>query len=370
MTMQTTMQITFPDRPVLALDIGAGTQDIWLYDPALEIENCVKLVLPSPTAILASRTSAATAQGKSIFLTGPLMGGGPLASALKKHLRAGLCVFATDAAAKTIRDDLEEVRRLGVRTVSDAGEVPHPFETLVTGDVDLDTLRRLLEPYGVELPQAVAVAVQDHGESTTGSNRAFRFEQWRRFVEQGGSLTDLAYFEIPTHLTRMKAVQQDIAKVMPVDTGAMLMDTGAAAIWGALCDTEVGQASSNGALLVNVGNQHVIAFLVKGGRVWGVFEHHTVLMDAARLEAFMSRFRLGELAHAEVFDDRGHGCFAASRLPSDFAFTAVTGPKRQMAHNLGWRMAAPFGDMMLTGCFGLVAAYGAAHNTPCSPNVG
>jgi hypothetical protein len=34
---------------------------------------------------------------------------------------------------------------------------------------------------------------------------------------------------------------------------------------------------------------------------------------------------------------------------------AITGPRRQLAEGLGY-FAAPNGDMMLSGCFGLVAA--------------
>ena len=36
---------------ILAVDIGLGTQDILLYDDRKNLENCVKLVLPSPTKI-------------------------------------------------------------------------------------------------------------------------------------------------------------------------------------------------------------------------------------------------------------------------------------------------------------------------------
>jgi hypothetical protein len=42
---------------------------------------------------------------------------------------------------------------------------------------------------------------------------------------------------------------------------------------------------------------------------------------------------------------------------SEFAFTVVTGPRRRLAEDWPGVMAAPFGDMMLTGCFGLVAAF-------------
>ena len=36
---------------ILTVDIGTGTQDIFLYDSNLDIENGFKLVLPSPQMI-------------------------------------------------------------------------------------------------------------------------------------------------------------------------------------------------------------------------------------------------------------------------------------------------------------------------------
>ena len=33
---------------ILAIDVGTGTQDIMIYDTTKELENAIKLVLPSP----------------------------------------------------------------------------------------------------------------------------------------------------------------------------------------------------------------------------------------------------------------------------------------------------------------------------------
>jgi len=211
-------------KRILAIDAGAGTQDILLYESDKAMENCVQLVLPSRTTIVAGKIKQATARGEDVFLTGNLMGGGPCVSAIKKHLRAGLTVYATPLAAKTIRDNPREVEALGVQIVEKA-----PTEALIirTGDIDLAAIGRALALFDVELPQRYAIAVQDHGETLEGSQRRFRFQQWKRFVEQGGNIVELAYLEVPAHLTRMKAVQADAP-------GAMLMDTGSAAIWGAL----------------------------------------------------------------------------------------------------------------------------------------
>src|SRR3954471_21382254 len=98
------------DRPILAIDVGAGTQDVLLYDPAREPENCLKLVLPSQTQIVGGRVRQAPASGLPIHLRGELMGGGASSDAMQDHLAAGLALSATADAARTIHNDLERVR--------------------------------------------------------------------------------------------------------------------------------------------------------------------------------------------------------------------------------------------------------------------
>ncbi len=44
----------FPQR-ILAIDIGGGTQDILLYEEGKPIENCVQMILPSPTQLVAQK---------------------------------------------------------------------------------------------------------------------------------------------------------------------------------------------------------------------------------------------------------------------------------------------------------------------------
>jgi len=333
---------------LLAIDVGAGTQDILLFENDRPVENCVKLVLPSETTIVAGRIRQATRRREPIFLTGRIMGGGPMVSALKRHLKEGLKVYSTPQAAKTIRDDLDSVRKMGVEIVDSA---PGDALRLELRDVDLARLAEALSLYDIAIPEKVAVAVQDHGHSPHGSNRLFRFQHWRRFVESGGLITGLAYGEPPDYMTRMRAVQADIP-------GAILMDTGSAAIWGALCDDEVASRRDEGVVVVNVGNQHTVAVLLQGERVLGLFEHHTVILDESKLGALVDRLREGTITNEEVFDDNGHGACVYQDYSSGggFRFVAVTGPNRAMVESLGYYMAVPYGDMMLAGSFGLVAA--------------
>ena len=149
----------------------------------------------------------------------------------------------------------------------------------------------------------------------------------------------------------MQAVQQDAP-------GAILMDTGPAALWGILEDTEAAAHSGDGLILVNVGNQRTLGVLLQKERILGLFEHHTVLMTAEKLGRLVEQLRAGSLTNEAVYEDHGHGAFIfPDYSPSTgFESVAATGPERHMAADLGYHLAAPYGDMMLNGCFGLVAA--------------
>ena len=335
-------------KEILAIDIGGGTQDILLYEEGVPMENCVQMILPSPTRIVAQQIFKATASRKNIFLTGNTMGGGPCTFAVEKHLQSGLKVYATERAALTFHDNLDEVRRRGVQITNRPPKGTYPIHLR---DVDLVPLRKALRPFQVDLPETYAIAVQDHGFNPRGSNRSFRFEYWKKFLGAGGRLEDLIYFNPPKYMTRMVAVQKDAP-------GAAVMDTCAAAIWGVLCDPTVVEKREEGFVAVNLGNQHTLGALIQGGRIWGIFEHHTSQITPEKLISILDRFPKKLLSNEEVFRDDGHGCAVDPGFSRNdgYRFIAVTGPQRSLAEGLGYYMAVPYGDMMLTGCFGLVAA--------------
>ena len=341
---------------LLAMDVGGGTQDIFIWEPGQTVENGVKLVLPAPTQVLARRLRRLTAQGQPIFLTGRVMGGGAVTQAVRRHLGQGLPVYATPQAAFTFSDRLEAVQGWGVILT----ESPPPgVVTLTLGDVDVEDWRQVLAAFEVPFPSHFAVAVQDHGFHPQGSNRRFRFQGWENFLEQGGKLADLACRQPPGHFTRMAAV----AEVLP---GVVLMDTCAAGVRGALLDPQARDHLDHGLTVVNVGNAHTFAALVRGDRLWGIYEHHTGLLNPEKLFDHLGRFQQGALTNDEVFDDQGHGCAYAPDFTAggEFAFTVITGPRRRLARGWPGVVAAPFGDMMLSGCFGLVAAFLELDNYP------
>jgi len=335
---------------ILAVDVGSGTQDILVWRQDSTVENSPKMVLPSPTAILAQRIDEATRKKHAVFLSGTTMGGGPCSAAVRRHLKAGLPVFALREPALTFHDDLGKVERMGIQIVEKRPDI-QPLTELQMGDIDLSAMRLALSSFHVKFPGTIAVAVQDHGFSPDQSNRAFRFTQWTELLRSHRGLETLLYRTPPAHMTRMLSIQ----KIVP---GAWVMDTGPAAILGARLDPWVSARIPEGVIIVNAGNEHTVAALIKGEKIWGIYEHHTSLLDPSKLQDHLDRFRRGVLTNHEVFDEMGHGCsiLSGAKEAGLFEHVSITGPNRERFGALNAHMAVPYGDMMLTGCFGLVEA--------------
>jgi uncharacterized protein (DUF1786 family) len=335
---------------ILAVDVGSGTQDILIWQPGVSMENCPKMILPSATTTLGRFIDQATETGQHIFLSGKTMGGGACAAAVRRHLKAGFKVFSLKEPALTFHDDIEKVKGMGVQIV-ETRPLIEPLTELRMGDIHLEIIGRALALFHVPLPHLVAVSVQDHGFSPKESNRAFRFRQWKDLLQSGNGLESLLYQDPPQHLTRMKAVSETVP-------GGWVMDTGASAILGALLDTWVAERKEHGVTVVNIGNEHTVAALIKGDKVWGIYEHHTSLLTPVRLKGHLDQFRSERLTNQEIFDEMGHGCelLPGAKEVSPFTHLSITGPHRERFASLQGHMAAPFGDMMLTGCFGLVEA--------------
>lgn len=356
---------------ILTVDVGTGTQDILLYDSALDLENNFKMVVPSPTMRVAGRIRAATQARRPVVLTGVTMGGGPCQWAARDHARAGLPVYATPGAARTFNDELDVVEReMGIRVVSpdEAARIGGDAEHLELRDFDLPAIRAAFAAGGVDLAlDGLAVAVFDHGNAPPGySDRQFRFDflTERLGRSQGLPVEDqlggFAYpaTGVPPGLTRLAAV----AHTLDFDPArTVLMDTAPAAVLGALLDPAVARLAH--ALVVNVGNFHTLAFRLGPGGVEGMFEHHTGEIDLARLDDLLAGLAAGTLTHRDVFEDKGHGALVMQPTALDTAApgfgVAVAGPRRGLmrASRHHPYFAVPFGDMMIAGCFGLLRAY-------------
>ena len=349
---------------ILAIDIGAGTQDILLYDSQEKsVENCVKMVLPSPSLVFARKVKDATRLGKDLFVKGDIIGGGAFSAAVIDHVENELRVVMTENAAYTVRNRLDEVRELGIEIVAEGGKPPgFEGEILTIEEVNLRQLQAFLTKSGETLSDVdvVAVAVQDHGTFPAGrSNRRFRIQTLRELLQDHPKPENLAFkkSEIPAHFVRMISAAQASLRQLP-QAQVLLMDTSPDAVLGCLKDHTVEKLRTT--LAVNVGNGHTMAALISDDNIVGVMEHHTRMLTPQKIERFLVEFANGKLADEQVFGDNGHGVFYLSQPPgfSNIEIVAATGPNRNMLTrtNLSVHFAAPAGDVMMTGPIGLVEA--------------
>ena len=349
---------------VLCVDIGTGTQDIFLYDSQVDIENGFKMVIPAPTMIVRKQLQQATRTGHSVLLTGVTMGGGPSHWAAEDHIRAGLKVFSTPQAAKSFNDDLKVVKDMGITIINpeDSDRLTGNIQRIEMKDFDFDAISEAMGVFGVSLSNldAVAIAVFDHGAAPSDySDRKFRFDYIRERISANNNLSTFAFRaeDLPRKMTRLRSVDKSAS-----DVGAplILMDTAAAAILGACQDRFVARQPKK--IVANVGNFHTLAFQLDEAEIIGVFEHHTGLLNTSKLDLLLVELAAGTLSDEMVFVDNGHGAFIQSGYPHKFADVehqfAVTGPRRKMmlGSSLNPYFATPFGDMMLAGCFGLLRA--------------
>ena len=360
---------------ILTVDIGTGTQDIFLYDSNLDIENGFKLVLPSPTMMVHRRLKQALPLRRPILLTGHQMGGGPSAWAIEEVARAGIPVYMTPSAATTLNDELDKVEKLGIKIISEEESNKLQVTRYELKDFDFELISKTFSDYGVSLGDlsAIAVAVFDHGNAPSGvSDRQFRFDYLDERIKAKNSLSAFAYLssDIPKIMTRLQSVA-DSAHELPCPL--VVMDTAPAAVLGANFDPTVMKRQRK--IIVNVGNFHTLAFRLGNG-IEGVFEHHTGEIDLPKLETYIRALADGSLKHQDIFDDMGHGALVYGTNPFEFGKddfdVVVTGPRRSMFQTvdrgpqtenhrpsstvLRPYFATPFGDMMIAGCFGLLAA--------------
>ena len=167
---------------ILAVDVGTGTQDILLFESGKTIENCFKMVMPSPTVIVAERVKQATQQGQALVLTGVTMGGGPSHWATRDHALAGYAVAVTPEAGRTFDDDLTMVERMGFEIIDDAEAAQRIAHSDVVHvelqDFDAQAITTAFRAFDINpRVDALALAAFDHGAAPPGvSDRRFRFD--------------------------------------------------------------------------------------------------------------------------------------------------------------------------------------------------
>ena len=333
---------------VLAIDIGAGTQDILLFDSQKKTENCISLVLPTPSKLFAEKLKAIKGD---VFIFGDTIGGGSLAKVILHHIQKGYRVVMEESAAYSIRNDLDEVKSMGI--VVGGKPESDRFQELEIREVDLPLLKDFLSHFGEDLEvDAIAVAVQDHGVSPKGiSDRTFRFEKMEAMLRKDNRPEAFHFSEdsIPTHYIRMRSSVKAVRRTS--SASVLVMDTSFSAILG--CIDEVTGPS----LIVNVGNGHTIAALLIDRMIEGLYEHHTHELTPKKLEHDLNLFLRGELSSKKVFEENGHGVITLKPFYGEIP-VIVTGPNRDLFKGTSMKFiyAAPGGNTMMTGPMGLVKA--------------
>jgi uncharacterized protein (DUF1786 family) len=344
---------------VLTVDVGAGTNDILLWDSEARGENQTHMVVPSSTRVVGQEIRQATRRRLAVLFRGPLMGGGASSAAMSRHLEQKLPFYAEEWAARTFSDDLDEVSGMGVTivTAEEADRLASNEEIVPvrSGDLRLDHLERALRLLGeTRRPDGYALAVQDHGQAPPGmSDREFRFLKLTEALNASRRLADLFYTPatIPAHFTRLAAAAACLGQSEPV----VVADTGPAALWGAALT-----AREPDCLAINYGNGHTLMARVRDHELDGLFEHHTSALNEEKMARFLRGFAAGTLSGDEVFRDGGHGALPMSN-PVDLEKIEIlaTGPNRGRFRSLGVTQveASIHGDMMLSGCWGLLQGF-------------
>jgi uncharacterized protein (DUF1786 family) len=333
---------------ILAIDIGAGTQDILLFDSQKKVENSISLVLPTPSKLFAEKLKKIEGH---IYIHGDIIGGGSLTRAINRHLQKGYRVVMEEPTAYSVRNDLDEVRSMGIE-IGKKPEAGH-FQELEIRENDLPLLKNFLLNFEEDLEiDVIAIAVQDHGVAPKGvSDRAFRFENMEKMLRKDNRPETFHFLEdsIPDYYLRMRSAVAAVKKASSVPV--MVMDTCFSAILGCLEET------SGPSLIVNVGNGHTIAALIIEKRIEGLYEHHTHELTPEKMEHDLRLFVRGELDGNKVFMENGHGAVTLKSLPGVFS-VIVTGPNRDLFKKTSFKFiyAAPGGNTMMTGTMGLVRA--------------
>lgn len=356
---------------ILSIDIGAGTEDVLLYDDSRTIENCIKMVLPSPTLIYANKIEELTSRKQNILIKGDIIGGGAVTSAIRKHIEKSLKVVMTEKVALTIRNNLDEVRSMGIEVVKEESELSK-LKGVSIGfeEINIWKITKFLKELGAKTDDidVVAVAVQDHGVNPPGeSNRKFRMKKMEELLTKSPRMETLAFEEneVPECFLRMRSAVESCKMQLP-NSSVIIMDTSLSAVLGCLEDPVV--TKSNRVLAVNVGNGHTVAAIVEDERVLGLMEHHTEMLrnKPKKLESMLVAFADGKIKGEDIFKDGGHGAFYLTADQSKeeklsvkkVGIFAVTGPNRSIANDLKIpiHFAAPAGDVMMTGTMGLIRA--------------
>ncbi|MFC1744582.1 DUF1786 family protein [Candidatus Riflebacteria bacterium] len=349
---------------IFALDIGHGTQDMMLFSSEQTIENNPKLVLTTPARVFKKKIEKSNS---NLGITGYTIGGGPLKKALKDHLAKGYKIFLEKGPALTIRNNFKQVMDLGFSVCDRLSEKQiqeNKLQVFNFNEVNFKDWCEFFLPFNEDLKRVdwLAIAVQDHGMITTkDTSRETRFEVFKNLLQASPYPWSICFVdkEIPESLARHSGARD--SAIADGFTGRILtMDTSTAAMYGALLD-DYNNWGSGPNLTINMGNNHITAYVVENWRILSFFEHHTphIRHDMVLLDQYLQRGCAGDLTMEEILATDGSGYYCMEKRSfSKIKNIIVTGPNRDLLRKtrLTFKNAVPGGDMMMSGPLGLIGA--------------
>ena len=339
---------------ILAIDVGTGTVDILAYDTEKELENSIKLVLPSPHITISQKIDNTN---NDIYLDGYIMGGGKIKNHVLKHKENGYDVVIEENAAKTIRDDIRQVKSYGIEIVENPNDKKYDTYTKISlKDVNLKELVNLIRKFDINYDfDKIGIAVQDHGYNENMGDRDFRFEKIREKLNKPIKPEEYGFMsnEIPKYYSRMQSVKSSVEDYLN-NKPLIVMDTKFASICG-MCHDKYVLENFNSYIAMDIGNGHTTVASIENNKIQGIYEHHTRELTSEKIEKLNKKLANGTLEFNDVYNDNGHGAHVINPI-SKVEKVIVTGPKRKLIENTGsdYYYATPAGDVMMTGTVGLI----------------
>ncbi|MFW9854994.1 MAG: DUF1786 family protein [Candidatus Thorarchaeota archaeon] len=356
---------------VLAIDVGKGTEDIYLFEPHQNLENGIHVIRPSRAYLLRKQLDMQLRGLTNLYFHGTIMGGEPWHIPLYKIAQnPNRKVVMTSRSAKSLRYKLDQVTSRGVIVQDPLPKMDENSKRIETYDIDfewIDQFFRGLDINIFETTHVLLIACQEHGYPGPEpiSVRQFRIqEMYQRYLEKHPYLESLMFHqnEIPKFAWRFQANVERARQYFP---GAQIfvMDSSPAVILGSMLDPII---PSGAKTIINLGNGHTLAMVLsKSWEVLAVWEHHTgqFRSNPTGLDEYLEKLFTSQLNQEFVLEHGGHGYYQRiTKIPESAAKQILAiGPNRSLLQDSRFKDAIswvhPLGSMMLAGPAGLLKTY-------------
>ncbi len=341
----------------LILDIGAGTMDVLYYDSSAQ--RHYKAVVMSPVLFVAKKIENLPG---NLLISGNEMGGGAVSEVLKRRAKECEVIMSTSSAT-TVHHDPEKVRSMGIKLAKDERieelRKDKKYTYIRIGDLEFERLWHIIAGMGVPFSfDVVGICAQDHGIPPRGmSHLDYRQSIFKGILDKAPFPHQLLYKsdEIPKTLNRLTSIADDAKSISANEV--FVMDSGMAAILGASMDPIASNKERQ--LILDIATSHTVGAAMERGEIAGFFEYHTRDITRERLESLLVELADGELEHATILREGGHGAYIRNAIGfRSIEIIVATGPKRSLINGsiMPIKFGGPLGDNMMTGTIGVLEA--------------